>query len=44
MVAMAAHYSLLAENPIRTAARSGPQAILNYLTTESLPDWSLQKR
>lgn len=34
MVAMAAHYSLLAEQPIRTAARYSAQSILNYLVTD----------
>jgi hypothetical protein len=34
MVSMAAFYSLLAENPIRTAARNSPQSILNYLATD----------
>ena len=31
---MAAYYSLLAEEPIRTAARNSAQSILNYLVTD----------
>lgn len=34
MVAMAAYYSLLAEEHIRTAARNSAQSILNYLVTD----------
>lgn len=34
IITMAAYYSLLAEEPIRTSVRNSAQSILNYLVTD----------